>query len=49
MKTIINWNEVPKFESEEDEAKFWAGAQLDTRPALEDHPTARPTASGSRD
>jgi predicted DNA binding CopG/RHH family protein len=31
MKTISSWSEVPKFESEEDEAQFWAGAQLDTR------------------
>ncbi len=31
MKTISSWSEVPKFESEEDEAAFWSGAQLDTR------------------
>jgi predicted DNA binding CopG/RHH family protein len=31
MKTISNWSEVPKFESDEDEAKFWADAQLDAR------------------
>ena len=31
MKTISNWSEVPKFDSEEDEANFWADAQLDMR------------------
>ena len=31
MKTISSWSEVPKFENEEDEAKFWADTQIDTR------------------
>jgi predicted DNA binding CopG/RHH family protein len=28
MKTITSWHDVPKFESEEDEAEFWAGTQI---------------------
>jgi predicted DNA binding CopG/RHH family protein len=31
MKVITNWTEVPHFESEEDEAAFWADARLDVR------------------
>ena len=31
MKVITNWTEVPNFESEEDEATFWADARLDVR------------------
>ena len=31
MKVITRWSEVPHFESEEDEAAFWAGARLDVR------------------
>jgi len=31
MNVITNWQEIPKFESEEDEARFWAGARLDGR------------------
>jgi predicted DNA binding CopG/RHH family protein len=31
MKIISRWTEIPKFESEEDEAIFWADARLDVR------------------
>lgn len=31
MKSIRNWNEVPAFDSEEDEAAFWSQTQLDPR------------------
>ena len=31
MKTITRWSEIPHFESEEDEAAFWADARLDVR------------------
>ena len=31
MKTIAAWNQVPRFESEEDEAAFWADARIDAR------------------
>ena len=31
MKVITAWAEVPKFESEEDEAQFWQDARLDGR------------------
>ena len=31
MKTIAAWNQVPRFESEEDEAAFWMGARIDAR------------------
>lgn len=31
MKSIRHWKEVPEFESEEDEADFWAQTQIDTR------------------
>jgi predicted DNA binding CopG/RHH family protein len=31
MKTITAWSQVPKFESEEDEARFWQGARIDSR------------------
>ena len=31
MKKISSWAEVPVFESQEDEAKFWADTQLDVR------------------
>lgn len=31
MKIINSWAVVPKFESEEDEAKFWLDARLDGR------------------
>ncbi len=31
MKTIRSWNELPQFETEEDESRFWAGHQLDIR------------------
>lgn len=31
MRTISNWAEVPAFESEEEEAKFWSEVQLSGR------------------
>lgn len=31
MKTITRWSEIPHFESEEEEANFWAEARLDAR------------------
>ena len=31
MKTIRAWNELPHFDSEDDEAQFWSGHQLDGR------------------
>ncbi len=31
MKIITNWADVPNFESEEDEAAFWAETRLDVR------------------
>ena len=31
MKTIKSWSEVPEFDSEEAEAKFWADAQIEPR------------------
>jgi len=31
MKVITTWTEVPHFDSEEDEAAFWADARLDVR------------------
>jgi predicted DNA binding CopG/RHH family protein len=31
MKIITTWPEVPRFESEEDEAAFWSQARLDVR------------------
>ncbi|MHA3770960.1 CopG family antitoxin [Verrucomicrobiota bacterium sgz303538] len=31
MKLITRWSEIPKFESEEDEAAFWSDARLDVR------------------
>jgi predicted DNA binding CopG/RHH family protein len=31
MKTISSWKEVPAFETEEDEAAFWADTQIDGR------------------
>ena len=31
MKVVTTWTEVPHFESEEDEAAFWADARLDVR------------------
>jgi len=31
MKVVTNWNEVPDFESEEEEAVFWSSARLDVR------------------
>ena len=31
MKAIANWTEIPKFESEDDEAAFWADARIEAR------------------
>jgi len=31
MKIVNNWSEVPHFESEEDEAVFWAQTRIDVR------------------
>ncbi len=31
MKVITRWPDIPKFESEEDEAAFWSEARLDVR------------------
>jgi len=31
MKVIKSWTEVPSFESEKDEAKFWSKTALDVR------------------
>ena len=31
MKTIAAWSQVPRFESEEDEAAFWMQTRIDAR------------------
>jgi predicted DNA binding CopG/RHH family protein len=31
MKSIHAWTELPRFENEEEEARFWSAAQLDGR------------------
>ena len=31
MKTITAWSQVPKFDGEEDEAKFWQETRIDSR------------------
>lgn len=31
MKTISNWNEIPDFDDEEEEANFWAKHSLEPR------------------
>ncbi|EDY16335.1 conserved hypothetical protein [Chthoniobacter flavus Ellin428] len=31
MKVVTNWTEVPSFETEEEEAVFWAESRLDVR------------------
>jgi len=31
LKTIASWSEVPRFDSEEEEAAFWNSVQLDIR------------------
>ena len=31
MKTVTTWSQVPKFETEEEEAKYWAEARVDSR------------------
>ena len=31
LKIIANWSEVPRFETEEEEAAYWSSVQLDLR------------------
>lgn len=31
MKVVTNWSEIPHFESEEDEAAYWADTRIDVR------------------
>ena len=31
MKVLTNWSEIPPFETEEEEAAFWADTRLDGR------------------
>jgi predicted DNA binding CopG/RHH family protein len=31
LKSIASWSEVPRFDSEEDEAEYWGAVQLDAR------------------
>ena len=31
MKVVTTWTEVPKFETEEDEAEFWADTRIEAR------------------
>ena len=31
MNRIIDWNQIPAFETEAEEASFWSGHQLDAR------------------
>ena len=31
MKTIAAWSQIPRFESEEDEAAFWMQTRIDAR------------------
>ena len=31
LKSIANWSEVPRFETEEEEAEYWGAIQLDPR------------------
>ncbi|MGA3170592.1 MAG: CopG family antitoxin [Chthoniobacteraceae bacterium] len=31
LKSISSWSEVPRFDSEEEEAQFWDAIQLDVR------------------
>ena len=31
MKVVTNWKELPHFDSEDEEAAFWAAARLDIR------------------
>jgi predicted DNA binding CopG/RHH family protein len=31
MKVVTNWSEVPHFESEEEEAAYWAESRIDVR------------------
>ena len=31
MKTITNWSDLPDFEDEDSEAKFWEGHELDSK------------------
>ena len=31
MQKIMTWREIPEFADEDDEARFWAGHQIDAR------------------
>jgi predicted DNA binding CopG/RHH family protein len=31
VKTISTWSQIPNFDSEEDEAQFWADTQIEAR------------------
>ena len=31
MKAVTTWSQVPKFETEEEEAKYWADVRVDSR------------------
>jgi predicted DNA binding CopG/RHH family protein len=31
LKSIANWSEVPRFDSDDEEAEFWSSVQLDAR------------------
>lgn len=31
MKLVTNWGDVPRFETEEEEAQFWLDARVDAR------------------
>lgn len=31
MKAIRSWNDLPQFDDEDDESRFWAGHQLEVR------------------
>ena len=31
LKSIASWSDVPRFESEEEEAEYWGAVQLDPR------------------
>jgi predicted DNA binding CopG/RHH family protein len=31
LKSIANWSEVPRFDSDEEEAEYWGSVQLDAR------------------
>jgi predicted DNA binding CopG/RHH family protein len=31
LKSIANWSEVPRFDSDDEEAEYWSSVQLDAR------------------